>query len=133
MIDDKELDSLLSAYKPEIQGEKDFMQMLGHRMDAVDMVMQYRAHEVKANQRRATACFVAGVVVGVLFVFVSLLLPSPVEIIQLSIHFYMLDFLLGNLHYMVLAICLGLSLYGVIGILRARDMKQELREAHALR
>ncbi|MGN1256398.1 MAG: hypothetical protein ACI4UA_04445 [Bacteroidaceae bacterium] len=133
MIDDKELDSLLSAYKPEIQGEKDFMRMLSQKMDAVDMVMQYKAREVKANQRRATVCFASGVVVGVLFVLVSLLLPSPIEMIQLSIHSYLLDFLLGNLHYLALAICLGLSLYGVIGILRARDMRQELREAHVLR
>lgn len=133
MIDDKELDRLLAAYQPEIQGEKDFMQMLGHKMDAVDMVMQYRAREVKANQRRATVCFVAGVVVGVLFVFVSLLLPSPIEVIQFSVHSYMLDFMLMGLRYLPLGICLGLSLYGIISIVRARELKKELREAHVLR
>ena len=57
MIDDKELDKLLSAYNPHIQGGEDFMQILSQKMAAVDMVMQYKEREEKAYRRRSIMCF----------------------------------------------------------------------------
>ena len=56
MIDDKELDKLLSAYNPHIQGGEDFMQILSQKMAAVDMVMQYKEREEKAYRRRSNMC-----------------------------------------------------------------------------
>ena len=56
MIDDKELDKLLSAYNPHIQGGEDFMQILSQKMAAVDMVMQYKEREEKAYRRRSIMC-----------------------------------------------------------------------------
>ena len=132
MIDDKELDKLLSAYNPHIQGGEDFMQILSQKMAAVDMVMQYKEREEKAYRRRSIMCFAAGVGVGILLVLASMFLPSPIEMLHFSSHFYLLQCLLGNIHYLALILCLGLTLYGVMGLLGARNLKREIREAYVL-
>ena len=116
MIEDKDLDKLFSSYKPEISQEDDFLRSLQHRMDAVDMVMEYRAREMRRHRRRATACFVAGTVVGVLLAVLARLLPSPVELFQLTVSSGILLFLLNNVHYAVMALCSLVSVYGIVGM-----------------
>lgn len=116
MMEDKDLDMLLSSYKPEIGNGEEFLKSLRHRMDAVDMVMEYKAREMRGYRRRATACFVAGTVVGVLLAVLARLLPSPVELFQLTVSSGILLFLLNNVHYAVMALCSLVSVYGIVGI-----------------
>ena len=118
MIEDKDLDKLFSSYKPEISQEDDFLRSLQHRMDAVDMVMEYRAREMRRHRRRAIVCFVAGTVVGVLLAVLARLLPSPVELFQLTVSSGILLFLLNNVHYAVMALCSLVSVYGIVGMAR---------------
>ena len=112
MMEEKDLDILLSNYKPGIGNEEGFLASLQHRMDAVDMVMEYKAREMRGYRRRATACFVAGVLLAVL----ARLLPSPVELFQLTVSSGILLFLLNNVHYAVMALCSLVSVYGIVGI-----------------
>lgn len=118
MMEEKDLDILLSNYKPGIGNEEQFLASLQHRMDAVDMVMEYKAREMRGYRRRATACFVAGTVVGVLLAVLARLLPSPVELFQLTVSSGILLFLLNNVHYAVMALCSFVSVYGIVGIAR---------------
>ena len=118
MINDKELDTLLAGYKPELRQEADFMQQLARRMDAVDMVMEYKAREMRLSRRRAAMAFVAGALAGIFFTFLTLLLPSPVELLGLTIHSAALHFLISNLPYFILALCISLLVYGVVGLQR---------------
>lgn len=118
MMEEKDLDILLSNYKPGIGNEEQFLASLQHRMDAVDMVMEYKAREMRGYRRRATACFVAGTVVGVLLAVLARLLPSPVELFQLTVSSGILLFLLNNVHYAVMALCSFVSVYGIVGMAR---------------
>ena len=118
MMEEKDLDILLSNYKPGIGNEEQFLASLQHRMDAVDMVMEYKAREMRCYRRRATACFVAGTVVGVLLAVLARLLPSPVELFQLTVSSGILLFLLNNVHYAVMALCSFVSVYGIVGMAR---------------
>ena len=118
MINDKELDTLLAGYKPELGQEADFMEQLSRRMDAVDMVMEYKAREMRLSRRRAAVAFVAGALAGIFFTFLAMLLPSPVELFGLTIHSAALHFLLCNFPYFVLAFCIPLLVYGVVGLVR---------------
>ena len=118
MMEEKDLDILLSNYKPGIGNEEQFLASLQHRMDAVDMVMEYKAREMRGYRRRATACFVAGTVVGVLLAVLARLLPSPVELLQLTVSSGILLFLLNNVHYAVMALCSFVSVYGIVGMAR---------------
>ena len=118
MMEEKDLDILLSSYKPGIGNEEGFLASLQHRMDAVDRVMEYKAREMRCYRRRATACFVAGTVVGVLLAVLARLLPSPVELFQLTVSSGILLFLLNNVHYAVMALCSIVSVYGIVGMAR---------------
>ena len=118
MMEDKDLDMLLSSYKPGIGNEEGFLASLQHRMDAVDIVMEYKAREMRGYRRRATACFVAGTVVGVLLAILAMLLPSPVELFRLTVSSGILLFLLDNVRYAVMALCSLVSVYGIVGIAR---------------
>ena len=118
MMEEKDLDILLSSYKPGIGNEEGFLASLQHRMDAVDMVMEYKAREMRGHRRRAMACFVAGTVVGVLLAILAMLLPSPVELFRLTVSSGILLFLLDNVRYAVMALCSLVSVYGIVGIAR---------------
>lgn len=121
MIDDKKLDRLLSDYKPHVREDGDFMKQLTRCMDAVDLVMEYKAREMRLYRQRATVAFVVGVMMGVLFTFIAVLLPSPVELLGLTVQSPLLWFLLDNLHYTVLVLCSFLLLYGFIGLVRTHE------------
>lgn len=121
MMEDKDLDMLLSSYRPEIGKEDEFLTSLQHRMDAVDLVMEYKAREMRTYRLRAMVCFVVGIVTGVFFTVLTMLLPSPLELFRLTVSSSILLFVLNNAQYAIMALCYMVSIYGIVSMARMRD------------
>ena len=73
MIDDKELNTLLSSYNPTLSENTEFLHSLEKKLHAIDVVMDYKAKETRHYRRHAVLCFLAGALMGIF-----LLTPLPI-------------------------------------------------------
>lgn len=121
MIDDKELNSLLSTYNPPLSEDTEFLHSLEKKLQAIDFVMDYKAKETRHYRRHAVICFLAGALMGVFLTLFSILFPSPMEIIIQTLRPYVPILLLTNLPFFVFTSSILLAVYGVFTLLKTQD------------
>ena len=121
MIDDKELNTLLSSYNPTLSENTEFLRSLEKKLHAIDVVMDYKAKETRHYRRHAVLCFLAGALMGIFLTLFSLLFPSPMEIILQTLSPYVPLLLLTNIPFFVFTASILLAVYGVFTLLKTQE------------
>ena len=114
MIQDHELDQLLCSYDPTLSSSEQFFKTLDQRLKAIDILKQYNAEEMHRNRRRAMTSFCIGAVCGAITAIFLLLIPDPIEMLQITIHSQILATLLSCAHYFFIAPSIALIVYGML-------------------
>ena len=114
MIQDHELNQLLSSYDPTLSSSEQFLKTLDQRLKAVDILKQYNAEEMHRNRRRAATSFCIGAVFGAILATLLLLIPEPIEMLQITIHSQILAALLACAPYIIIAPSIAMIIYGII-------------------
>ena len=114
MIQDHELDQLLSSYDPTLSSSEQFLKTLDQRLKAIDILKQYNAEEMHRNRRRAVTSFCIGAVCGAILATLLLLIPEPIEMLQITIHSQILAALLACAPYIFIAPSIAMIIYGII-------------------
>lgn len=125
MIQDKELDALLTTFQPaEPTDSAEFMSEFEKRLNAIDIALAYHKAEVQKAQKRAVWAFAIGTVAGVILAIIALTLPSPLELLAFSIHSrFMLTFL-EYIPYIMMFLCATSIAFGIIEYMnRKEDME----------
>ena len=125
MIQDKELDALLTTFQPaEPTDSAEFMSEFEKRLNAIDIALAYHKAEVQKAHKKAVWAFATGTVAGVILAIIALALPSPVELLALSIHSrFMLTFL-EYIPYVMMFLCATSIAFGIIEYMnRKEDME----------
>ena len=125
MIQDKELDALLTTFQPaEPTDSAEFMSEFEKRLNAIDIALAYHKAEVQKAHKKAVWAFATGTVVGVILAIIALALPSPVELLAFSIHSrFMLTFL-EYIPYIMMFLCATSIAFGIIEYMnRKEDME----------
>ena len=114
MIQDHELDQFLCSYDPTLSSTEQFLKTLDQRLKAVDILKQYNAEEMHRNRRRAATSFCIGAVCGAITAIFLLLIPDPIEMLQITIHSQILAILLSCAPYLLIAPSIALIIYGML-------------------
>lgn len=114
MIQDHELDQLLCSYDPTLSSSEQFLKTLDQRLKAIDILKQYNAGEMHRNRRRAVTSFCIGAVCGAITAIFLLLIPDPIEMLQITIHSQILAILLSCAPYFFIAPSIALIVYGML-------------------
>lgn len=114
MIQDHELDQLLCSYDPTLSSTEQFLKTLDQRLKAIDILKQYNAEEMHRNRRRAVTSFCIGAVCGAITAIFLLLIPDPIEMLQITIHSQILAILLSCAPYFFIAPSIALIVYGML-------------------
>lgn len=122
MIQDKELDALLTTFQPaEPTDSAEFMSEFEKRLNALDIALAYHKTEVQKAQKRAVWAFATGTVAGVILAIIALTLPSPLELLAFSIHSrFMLTFL-EYIPYIMMFFCATSITFGIIEYMNRTD------------
>ena len=122
MIQDKELDALLTTFQPaEPTDSAEFMSEFEKRLNAIDIALAYHKTEVQKAQKRAVWAFATGSVAGVILAIIALTLPSPLELLAFSIHSrFMLTFL-EYIPYIMMFFCATSITFGIIEYMNRTD------------
>lgn len=125
MIQDKELDALLTTFQPaEPTDSVEFMSEFEKRLNAIDIAIAYHKAEVQKAQKRAVWAFAIGTVAGVILAIISLALPSPVELLAFSIHSRFTLTFLEYIPYVMMFFCATSITFGIIEYMnRKEDME----------
>lgn len=125
MIQDKELDALLTTFQPaEPTDSAEFMSEFEKRLNAIDIALAYHKAEVQKAHKKAVWAFATGTVAGVILAIIALALPSPLELLAFSIHSrFMLTFL-EYIPYIMMFLCATSIAFGIIEYMnRKEDME----------
>ena len=125
MIQDKELDALLTTFQPaEPTDSAEFMSEFEKRLNAIDIALAYHKAEVQKAHKKAVWAFATGTVAGVILAIIALTLPSPLELLAFSIHSrFMLTFL-EYIPYVMMFFCATSIAFGIIEYMnRKEDME----------
>lgn len=125
MIQDKELDALLTTFQPvEPTDSAEFMSEFEKRLNAIDIALAYHKAEVQKANKKAVWAFATGSVAGVILAIIALTLPSPLELLAFSIHSrFMLTFL-EYIPYIMMFLCATSITFGIIEYMnRKEDME----------
>ncbi|GEM_PF-4548026 len=125
MIQDKELDALLTTFQPvEPTDSAEFMSEFEKRLNAIDIALAYHKAEVQKAHKKAVWAFATGSVAGLILAIIALALPSPVELLAFSIHSrFMLTFL-EYIPYIMMFFCATSITFGIIEYMnRKEDME----------
>ena len=114
MIQDHELDQLLCSYDPTLSSSEQFLKTLDQRLKAIDILKQYNAGEMHRNRRRAVTSFCIGAASGAITAIFLLLIPDPIEMLQITIHSQILAILLSCAPYFFIAPSIALIIYGML-------------------
>ena len=114
MIQDHELDQLLSSYEPTLSSSDQFVDQLNQRLKAIDTLMQYNAEEMRRSRHRAATTLCIGMVFGAILATLLLLVPDPIEMLQITIHSQILAILLSCAPYLLIAPSIALIIYGML-------------------
>ena len=122
MIQDKELDALLTTFKPaEPTDSAEFMSEFEKRLNAIDIALAYHKAEVQKAHKKAVWAFATGTVAGVILAIIALTLPSPLELLAFSIHSrFMLTFL-EYIPYVMMFFCATSITFGIIEYMNRTD------------
>ena len=130
MIQDKELDALLTTFQPaEPTDSAEFMTEFEKRLNAIDIALAYHKAEVQKAQKRAVWAFATGTVSGLILAIIALALPSPVELLAFSIHSRFILICLEYIPYVMMFLCATSISFGIIGFMnRHEDMEAFMLE-----
>ena len=125
MIEDKELDALLTTFQPaEPTDSAEFMTEFEKRLNAIDIALAYHKAEVKRARKRAVWAFATGTVAGLILAIIALALPSPVELLAFSIHSRIMLTFLEYIPYVMMFFCATSITFGIIEFMnRSEDME----------
>ena len=125
MIEDKELDALLTTFQPaEPTDSAEFMTEFEKRLNAIDIALAYHKAEVERARKRAVWAFATGTVAGLILAIITLALPSPVEMLAFSIHSRFMLTCLEYIPYMMMFFCATSITFGIIEFMnRSEDME----------
>ena len=125
MIQDKELDALLTTFQPaEPTDSAEFMSEFEKRLNAIDIALAYHKAEVEKAQKRAAYAFAAGTVAGLILAVIALALPSPVELLAFSVHSRFILTCLEYIPYIMMFFCASSISFGIIEFMnRSEDME----------
>ena len=127
MIQDKELDALLTTFQPaEPTDSAEFMSEFEKRLNAIDIALAYHKAEVQKAHKKAVWAFATGTVAGVILAIIALALPSPLELLAFSIHSrFMLTFL-EYIPYIMMFLCATSITFGIIEFMNRTDNMEAL-------
>ena len=130
MIQDKELDALLTTFQPaEPTDSAEFMTEFEKRLNAIDIALAYHKAEVQKAQKRAVWAFATGTVAGLILAIIALALPSPVELLAFSINSRFILICLEYIPYVMMFLCATSISFGIIGFMnRHEDMEAFMLE-----
>ena len=125
MIEDKELDALLTTFQSaEPTDSAEFMSEFEKRLNAIDIALAYHKAEVEKAQKRAAYAFAAGTVAGLILAVIALALPSPVELLAFSVHSRFILTCLEYIPYIMMFFCASSISFGIIEFMnRSEDME----------
>ncbi len=125
MIEDKELDALLTTFQPaEPADSAEFMIEFEKRLNAIDIALAYHKAEVQKAHKKAVWAFATGAVAGLILAIIALALPSPVELLAFSIHSRFTLTLLEYIPYVMMFFCAASISFGIIEFMnRSEDME----------
>ena len=125
MIQDKELDALLTTFQPvEPTDSAEFMSEFEKRLNAIDIALAYHKAEVQKAHKKAVWAFATGTVAGLILAIIALALPSPVELLAFSIHSRFTLTLLEYIPYVMMFFCATSITFGIIEYMnRKEDME----------
>lgn len=129
MIQDKDLDQLLASYPVrEPQDDSAFMTRLERHLDAVDCARAYYTAEISKQRRHSKTIFIAGLVIGVICASLTMILPSPVDLIALNIKSQFSMLVMTYLPYFLMFICAMSIICGIISIINTKEESSILRK-----
>ena len=125
MIQDKELDALLTTFQPvEPTDSAEFMSEFEKRLNAIDIALAYHKAEVQKARKKALWAFATGAVAGLILAIIALTLPSPVELLAFSIHSRFTLTFLEYIPYIMMFFCATSITFGIIEYMnRKEDME----------
>ena len=127
MIEDKELDALLTTFQPaEPTDSAEFMTEFEKRLNAIDLALAYHKAEVEKAQKRAAYAFAAGTVAGLILAVIALALPSPVELFVFSVHSRFILTCLEYISYIMMFFCAASISFGIIEFMNRSENMEAL-------
>jgi len=127
MIEDKELDALLTTFQPaEPTDSAEFMTEFEKRLNAIDLALAYHKAEVEKAQKRAAWAFAAGTVAGLILAVIALALPSPVELLAFSVHSRFILTCLEYISYIMMFFCAASISFGIIEFMNRSENMEAL-------
>ena len=127
MIQDKELDALLTTFQPaEPTDSAEFMSEFEKRLNAIDIALAYHKAEVEKARKRAVWAFATGTVAGLILAIIALALPSPVEMLAISVHSRFMLICLEYIPYVMMFFCATSITFGIIEFMNRREDMEAL-------
>ena len=127
MIQDKELDELLTTFQPaEPTDSAEFMSEFEKRLNAIDIALAYHKAEVEKAHKRAVWAFATGTVAGLILAIIALALPSPVELLAFSIHSRFILTFLEYIPYIMMFFCATSITFGIIEFMNQKEDMEAL-------
>ena len=127
MIQDKELDALLTTFQPaEPTDSAEFMSEFEKRMNAIDIALAYHKAEVEKAHKRAVWAFATGTVAGLILAIIALALPSPLELLAFSIHSRFILTFLEYIPYVRMFFCATSITFGIIEFMNRNENMEAL-------
>ena len=127
MIQDKELDELLTTFQPaEPTDSAEFMSEFEKRLNAIDIALAYHKAEVQKAQKRAVWAFATGTVAGLILAIIALTLPSPLELLAFSVHSRFILICLEYIPYVMMFLCATSISFGIIEFMNRHENMEAL-------
>ena len=127
MIQDKELDELLTTFQPaEPTDSAEFMSEFEKRLNAIDFALAYHKAEVQKAHKKAVWAFATGTVAGLILAIIALTLPSPVEMLAFSIHSRIILTCLEYIPYVMMFLCATFIAFGIIEFMNRNENMEAL-------
>ena len=127
MIQDKELDALLTTFQPaEPTDSAEFMSEFEKRLNAIDIALAYHKAEVQKAHKRAVWAFATGTVAGLILAIIALALPSPLELLAFSVHSRFILICLEYIPYVMMFFCATSITFGIIEFMNRREDMEAL-------
>ena len=135
MIQDKELDELLTTFQPaEPTDSAEFMSEFEKRLNAIDIALAYHKAEVQKAQKRAVWAFATGTVAGLILAIIALTLPSPLELLAFSVHSRFILICLEYIPYVMMFLCATSISFGIIEFMnRTENMEALIPDVKAMK
>ena len=127
MIQDQELDALLTTFQPaEPTDSAEFMSEFEKRLNAIDIALAYHKAEVEKARKKAVWAFATGAVAGVILAIIALALPSPIEMLAFSIHSRFILTCIEYIPYVMMFLCATSISFGIIAFMNRHEVLEAL-------